>query len=96
MTSPTADAIRLAVKLSGHTQCQRIWHNYESESPCDGCMGDAATIDRELLLPEKHAALFAAQAVCDSEEVDIHMPQVCDTVSAISELRAELAKIKTP
>jgi hypothetical protein len=94
MTTPSADAIRLSVKLSGHTQCQRIWHNYESESPCECCLADAATIDRQLLLPEKHAVLFAAQEVVDIWHGP-NQPDSTELYAALDELAEALAKIKT-
>ncbi len=92
MTTPTADAIRLAVKLSGHTGCCLALQR--NESACDGCLADAATIDRELLLPEKNAALFLAQGAVDASKPmrfgNANVPQ-----SAIDELREALAKLKT-
>lgn len=91
MTTPTADAIRLAVKLSGHTACERWWiAEYDSSGVCAGCLGDAATIDRELLLPQKHAALLLAQGVVDAEFRD-----TLTLIGAIDELREALNQIKT-
>jgi len=97
MTTPTADAIRLAVKLSGHSHCQHVVALHYTpgalrdlgDIPCPGCLGDAATIDRELLLPEKHRALMAAQAVADLCSGE-------DYYAVVEELREALSRIKTP
>ena len=118
MTTPTADAIALAVKLSGHTQCERALKHgaYRSEVAtamlqdedyealanevskpnrvCAGCLGDAATIDRELLLPQKHTALFAAQAVIDAS-LTLNGTRLIDVFEAIRELSQSLKAIKT-
>jgi len=91
MTTPTADAIALAVKLSGHTHCQ-LECGRPSLAVCEACLGDAATIDRELQLPQRNAALLLAQGVVDAYERGgigiVHVP--------ISELRDALNDIKTP
>lgn len=92
----SAEAIALAVKLSGHTHCQSA-HYLRTAPPsyppkpgkyfeiCDGCLGDAATIDRELKLPERNAALLLAQEVCDlASDVDKHSSPIlyeCGLVS---------------
>ena len=95
MTTPTADAIRLAVKLSGHTHCQRaLLAEPHPTSVCAGCLGDAATIDRELLLPQKHTALFAAQAVIDAS-LTLNGTRLIDVFEAIRELSQSLKAIKT-
>jgi len=102
--APTADAIRLAVKLSGHGACEQCFSDYPpgyiEGLPCAGCLGDAATIDRELLLPEKHVALMAAQAVVDanSKSGPYAKPSavVADLAGPIDELREALSRIKTP
>ena len=102
MTTPTADAIRLAVKLSGHTSCELAFRKgsraLAPEIPeldiCDGCLGDAATIDRELLLPQKHCALMAAQAVVDARNGH-SAAWYENTMTAIDELGDALAQIKT-
>lgn len=57
---PSAEALALAVRLSGHTHCQ-------CTTPCEGCIADAQTIDRELALPQRNAALLLAQQVCDAD-----------------------------
>lgn len=87
MTTPTADAIALAVKLSGHTPCGSSLR--AGGYVCEGCLGDAATIDRELLLPQKHVALMAAQAVADLCSGE-------DYYAVVEELREALSRIKTP
>ena len=85
---PSAEALSLAVKLSGHTFCQTMWNKREhggTAGVCDGCLGDAATIDRELKLPERNAALLLAQEVCDlASDVDKHSSPIlyeCGLVS---------------
>jgi hypothetical protein len=91
--TPTADAIRLAVKLSGHMTCQKaaeLWTPQMRMFVCELCLGDAATIDRELLLPEKHAALLLAQGVVD--EYGKRYPVFGH---AFDELRESLKAIKT-
>ena len=61
---PSADALRLAVLLSGHegTQCKY------GARVCEGCIADARIIDRELKLPQRNAALLLAQAICDGRD----------------------------
>jgi hypothetical protein len=93
MNTPSADAIRLAVNLSGHNSCEVLLRRC-GRTPCEACLADAATIDRELLLPEKHAALLLAQGVIDAR--DSHDPNwYANTEQAIDQLRDALAKIKT-
>ena len=98
---PSAEAIALAVKLSGHTSCAHALQGQLKDDqgsampPCDGCLGDAQTIDAELDLPARNAALLLAQTVADEAENDINLP-ICDTKSAIDELREALARIGKP
>lgn len=71
MNTPSAEALALAVRLSGHGSCAYVLNPTHGLNPgqgvCDGCLGDAATIDRELALPQRNAALLLAQQVCDAD-----------------------------
>lgn len=93
--TPSAEALALAVKLSGHegTQCK-----YGARI-CEGCIADARTIDRELQLPARNAALLCAQSVCDTEEKYVDgckAFQFIDNITpAIEELRGALARISS-
>lgn len=69
---PSAEALSLAVKLSCHTHCQLAsqgkfddWGGYPV-TPCDGCLGDARTIDEHLQLPQRNAALLLAQGAVET------------------------------
>ncbi len=70
--APSAEAIALAVKLSGHTHCfaalRHVPIGGQDWRVCNGCLGDAATIDRELQLPARNAALLLAQSAVDTYE----------------------------
>lgn len=93
-TTPSAEALSLAVKLSGHTVCiarHVRGQTGPSEPPCNLCLGDAATIDRELQLPQRNAALLLAQTVCDEEARNDHLQ---DVTGAIDQLRDALNRIK--
>ncbi len=81
----SAEALRLSQIIHAH------W-DHEPES-CVMCLDTAKTIDTELQLHERNAALLLAQQVCDIEEIDPHMAMICDTASAISELREALTTI---
>lgn len=65
MNTPSAEALALAVLLSGHTHCQLAVAGMEgiSVAVCEGCLGDAATIEKELKLKERNALEEAAKAV---------------------------------
>lgn len=66
---PSAEALALAVLLSGHTHCQTALRSQGADSSfrnrhvCEGCLGDAATIEKELKLKERNALEEAAKAV---------------------------------
>lgn len=95
-TTPSAEALSLAVKLSGHTVCiarHVRGQTGPSEPPCNLCLGDATTIDRELQLPQRNAALLLAEAVCevDAESNNTVPLVVADT---IDQLRDALQQIK--
>ena len=96
--NPSAEAVALAVRLSGHTRCQRLFGlrlNTVHVQPCNGCLGDAATIDRELRLPERNAALLLAQGVIDiSEQLRKGAGFYGEYDSQIDLLRDALAQIK--
>ena len=64
---PSADALRLAVLLSGHTHCQSAvaFPDNPYRKVCDGCLGDAATIDRELKLKERNDVIHALRCIMD-------------------------------
>ena len=93
MNTPSAEALALAVKLSGHdgTQCK-----YGARI-CEGCIADARTIDRELALPAKNAALLLAQALideADSYAEDKKRHAYLISLQIIDELREALSRIK--
>lgn len=91
MDNPTDSALKLAVKLSGHTGCGvRLLTRLQ---PCDGCVADARTIDKELLLPEKHAALLLAQALIDSEDREGCDPSTF-APDLVDQLRTALDKLR--
>lgn len=88
MNTPSADALRLAVKLSGHegTQCK-----YGARI-CEGCIADAQTIERELKLREcdsLKAAAFTVVTEWDRREMETPMR----FAEAISSLREALKAI---
>jgi hypothetical protein len=56
---------------------------------CDGCHADARTIDRELQLPQRNAALMVAQGVVDAER-SIN----AELETTVAQLREALAAIK--
>lgn len=90
---PTAEALRLAVLLSGHTHCQ---HELGRAMPvCDGCAGDARIIDCELQLPQRNAALLLLQGLIDEwqRRGDDNDPSHW-TDGYIDDLREALARIK--
>lgn len=82
MSKPSKEALRLAGILNDH----------QLVCPCAECIDAALTIDKELLLPEKHAALLLAQAVVD--ELDRWTTSTDGIVSAINDLREALSRIK--
>lgn len=87
--APSAEALALAVKLSGHegTQCK-----YGARI-CEGCIADARIIDDSLQLPARNATLLCAQGVLDAyERYDDKMD--CWDESTLNELRDALARIK--
>jgi hypothetical protein len=95
MNTPSAEAIALAVQLSGHTHCQqrRIIQRDDPCGPtgvCDGCLGDARTIDEYLRLPQRNVVLMAAQGVVDTNDKG----QSRDLPYALDTLRDALAAIK--
>lgn len=93
---PSADAIRVAVLLSGHTHCQKAWvTDCDSSNVCDGCVGDAQVIDRELALPERNAALLLAQGTADcAKRIDRETACGLDALlEQIDELREALGRI---
>ena len=85
MNEPSAEAIALAVSLSGHTICRK--------HPCELCRGDAEHIDRELCLPQRNAALLLAQGVVDSVRED-GIEDNNDMLDQLAQLRDALALIK--
>ena len=100
--TPSAEAIALAVKLSGHTHCQKAvtfpkMSANVNRTVCDGCLGDAAAIDHELQLPQRNAALLCAQGVVDAEYADSATAafKKMNVNTAIDQLREALAAIKT-
>lgn len=86
---PTDAALKLATQLAGHISCQNYASGKWQGEVCAGCLGDASTIDTELRLPEKHAALLLAQGVCDGAERNGRR-----TPLVVEELRTALAQIK--
>lgn len=103
-SSPSAEALKLAVLLSGHQHCHRIVHMAATPSHevCDGCLGDARTIDDALQLPARTAALLCAQGVVDAwdrqcgrvfESMGSENPRAQSIDVAIDELRDALANI---
>ena len=97
MNTPSAEALSLAVKLSGHTHCQRTLTDLDSlrlplrTTPCDGCLSDAAMIDRELQLPQRNVALLLAQAAVETYESSNGYADG----NIMEQLRESLAAIKT-
>lgn len=98
-TQPSAEAIALAVKLSGHTQCERALTHPANEAqdvdfPCGGCLGDARTIDEALQLPARNAALLLAQGLTDAaQDTDVPIGEI-EIWDMIGQLRDALALIK--
>lgn len=88
MNTPSADALQLAIKLSGHegTQCK-----YGARI-CEGCIADARIIDDALQLPQRNAALMLAQGMCDE---DARVTNLTDSKALIDQLRDALARITT-
>jgi len=61
-SSPSQEAVALAVLLSGHTRCAKaVVMDIEHVRPCELCLGDAATIDRELKLKERNEVIEKAR-----------------------------------
>lgn len=73
MNEPTHDALKLARaivdELCGRTGFDvQWWDRINSDTKKEVIVHMAATIDTELLLPEKHAALLLAQGVVECWE----------------------------
>lgn len=62
MNTSSQEALKLAVKLSGHdgTQCK-----YGARI-CEGCVADARIIDETLQLPARNTALLLAQGAVET------------------------------
>lgn len=86
---PSAEAVALAVKLSDHPLCPMYLKC--GQTPCHVCIGIAATIDRELQLPQKNAALLLAQTLVYAFG---HEPNDIDA-QIVDHIRDALAAIKT-
>ena len=111
MNTPSADALKLAVKMSGHAGCESA-HYLRTAPPsyppkrgeyfriCEGCIADAELIDRELALPQRNAALRCAQGVVDDASEFGQPPQRKErpyivSFDVIEQLRDALAAIRT-
>lgn len=83
LNRPTEDALKLASRMF-------IWGEMTTESL-------AEMIDKELLLPEKHAALLLAQGVVDSEAKwnGSFGPERDSMIETIDQLRGALSCIKS-
>lgn len=91
---PSAEALALAVKLSCHAHCNLMWNKREHRGTagiCDCCLDDAATIDCDLQLPQRNAALLLARALV--EEYDNGTTNW--DMTPLDALREALAAIKT-
>lgn len=89
--------------LNRHDGFRAWWANVYAQDQSEIVEGITALIDKELLLPEKHAALLLAQAVVDVwsrqlgrvfESMGSENPRAQAIDAAIDDLRTALDKLR--